>query len=86
MEITEVRLHKVEGQEPVKAFASVTLDDELVISKIRVIEGTKGYFAAMPSERGKDGKYHDITFPITGALRDKIQVAVMDKYEKSGAE
>lgn len=86
MDITEVRLHKVEGEEPVKAYASVTLDKQVVIGKIRLIDGDKGFFVAMPSDKGKDGRFHDVAFPITGELRAKMQDAVLKRYyEEAGA-
>lgn len=80
MDITEIRLHKVEGQEPVKAFASIVLNNEFAVGKLRIIDGAKGLFVAMPSMKGSDDKYHDIAFPITGALRAKIQDRVLDYY------
>lgn len=81
LEITEVRLHKVNGQDPVKAYGSIVLNGQFAVGKMRIIESPKGLFVAMPSEKGKDGKYHDIAFPITGALRANIQDAVLDYYK-----
>lgn len=80
MKITEVRLHKTEGQEPVKAFASIVLDGQFAVGRIRIVEGSQGLFIAMPSTKGKDGKWHDIAFPITGKLRSEIEATVLDKF------
>ena len=67
-----------------KAFANVTIDDTIAIRGVRVVESEKGLFAAMPQSQDRDGKYHDIAFPINGELRKAITKAVLDEY--SGAE
>ncbi|MCK4752071.1 MAG: SpoVG family protein [Planctomycetes bacterium] len=55
MEITEVRVKLVENKDDrLKAFCSVTMDDEFVVRDIKVIEGTSGYFVAMPSRKMSD--------------------------------
>lgn len=83
MKVTEVRIFKVKDQDPVKAYASVTFDNEFVIGKVRLVDGSKGLFAAMPSEKGKDGKFHDVAFPLNGTLRKEINDAVVEAYEKA---
>jgi len=85
MEITEVRVRKVYGQDPngrMKAVASVTIDQQFVVHEVRVVEGTNGLFVAMPSRRGNDGTFRDIAHPITSEARTKIQQAVLDAYGK----
>ena len=50
MVITEVRIKLVEeNNERLMAFCSVTLDNAFVIRDLKIIEGTKGLFVAMPS-------------------------------------
>ena len=64
-----------------KAVVSVTLDDEFVIHDIKVIEGEKGLFIAMPSRKANDGEYRDIAHPINSTTRDNIQRLILEKYK-----
>ncbi len=66
-----------------RAVVSITLDDELVIHDIKVIEGDKGLFIAMPSKRAADGEYRDIAHPINSQTRERIQGMIIEAYEKS---
>ncbi len=81
MEITDVRVRKVNKEGKMKAVVSVTFDNEFVVHDIKVIEGEKGLFIAMPSRKTLDGEYRDIAHPINTATREKIQQAVLEKYE-----
>lgn len=80
MDVTKVRLKKVEVNGRMKAIASITLDDEFVIHDIRVIEGNEGLFVAMPSKRTPDGEFRDVAHPINTGARMKVQQAVLDAY------
>lgn len=82
MEITEVRL-TLRDEPKLKAFANVTFDDAFVVRGIKIIEGDKGLFVAMPSKKGKDGVYRDIAHPVTNEMRKRIESAVLAKYEKA---
>ena len=82
MNITDVRLRKVNEEGKLKAVVSITFDDEFVIHDIKVIEGEKGLFIAMPSKKSADGEYRDIAHPISSATREKIQRTIFDKYEE----
>lgn len=82
MNITDVRVRKIDKEGKMKAVVSVTLDDEFVIHDIKVIEGEKGLFIAMPSRRSADGEFRDIAHPINTATRDHLQAVVLDAYEK----
>ena len=82
MEITEVRL-TLRDEPKLKAFANVTFDDAFVVRGIKIIEGDKGLFVAMPSKKGKDGVYRDIAHPVTNDMRKRIENAVLAKYEKA---
>lgn len=66
-----------------KAVVSITLDDEFVVHDIKVIEGEKGLFIAMPSRKAADGEYRDIAHPINSATRNEIQEIVLRKYEET---
>lgn len=65
-----------------KAVVSITIDDEFVVHDIKVIEGEKGLFIAMPSRKAADGEYRDIAHPINSVTRDRIQTMILDKYQE----
>ena len=64
MQITDVRVRRIEKEGKMKAIVSITLDNEFVVHDIKVIEGEKGLFIAMPSRKAADGEYRDIAHPI----------------------
>ncbi len=81
MQITDFRIRKVEKEGKMKAVVSITIDEEFVIHDIKVIEGDKGLFIAMPSRKAADGEYRDIAHPINSETREKIQNLILEKYE-----
>ena len=81
MQITDVRIRKVEKEGKMKAVVSITIDDEFVVHDIKVIEGEKGLFIAMPSRRAADGDYRDVAHPINSDTRDRIQNMILEKYQ-----
>ena len=81
MKITDVRIRRIEKEGSMKAVVSITLDDEFVIHDIKVIQGEKGLFIAMPSRRASDGEYRDIAHPINSETREMIQDTILEKYE-----
>ena len=83
MQVTDVRIRKITKEGKMKAVVSITLDDEFVIHDIKVIEGEKGLFIAMPSRRAGDGEYRDIAHPINSGTRNSIQSLVLEAYEKA---
>lgn len=86
MEVTDVRLRRINTDGRMKAIASITIDHEFVVHDIRVIDGNNGMFVAMPSKRTPDGEFRDIAHPISSATREKIQSAVLAEYERVGQE
>ena len=86
MNITDVRVRKVAKEGKMKAVVSITIDDEFVVHDIKVIEGEKGLFIAMPSRKATDGEYRDIAHPINSVTREKIQTMILDKYQEVMAE
>lgn len=80
MQITDVRVRMVAKEGKMKAIVSMTLDNEFVVHDIKVIEGEKGLFIAMPSRKSADGEYRDIAHPINSDTRDKIQTVILEKY------
>ena len=81
MNITYVRVRKLAKEGKMKAVVSITIDDEFVVHDIKVIEGEKGLFIAMPSRKATDGEYRDIAHPINSVTRDRIQKMILDKYQ-----
>ena len=71
----------MEKEGKMKAVVSITIDEEFVIHDIKVIEGDKGLFIAMPSRKAADGEYRDIAHPINSETREKIQNLILEKYE-----
>lgn len=86
MQITDVRVRKITKEGKMKAIVSITIDDEFVVHDIKVIEGEKGLFIAMPSKKAADGEYRDIAHPINSGTRDSIQKIILESYEKALAE
>ena len=86
MNITDVRVRKVAKEGKMKAVVSITIDDEFVVHDIKVIEGEKGLFIAMPSRKASDGEYRDIAHPINSQTREKIQDIILKQYEVAAAQ
>lgn len=86
MQITDVRVRRIEKEGKMRAIVSITLDNEFVIHDIKVIEGEKGLFIAMPSRKAADGEYRDIAHPINSETRDRIQTMILNKYELTALE
>ena len=86
MNITDVRVRKVAKEGKMKAVVSITIDGEFVVHDIKVIEGEKGMFIAMPSRRASDGEYRDIAHPINSSTRELIQKTILESYEKALSE
>ena len=85
MNITDVRIRKVEKEGKMKAVVSITIDNEFAVHDIKIIEGEKGLFIAMPSRRNAEGEYRDVAHPINSDVRQHIQKLIMDKYEEEMA-
>ena len=85
MQITDVRIRKVEKEGKMKAVVSITIDEEFVVHDIKEIEGDKGLFIAMPSRKAADGEYRDIAHPINSDTRERIQTLILQKYQETMA-
>ena len=83
MQITDVRIRKVEKEGKMKAVVSITIDEEVVVHDIKIIEGEKGLFIAMPSRKAADGEDRDIAHPINSNTRDRIQKLILEKYQET---
>ena len=80
MQITDIRVRKLTKEGKMKAVVSVTFDDVFVVHDIKVIDGDKGLFIAMPSRRAGDGEYRDIAHPINSDMRDRLQSEILAKW------
>ena len=76
-------VRSVEKEGKMKAVVSITIDDEFVVHDIKIIEGEKGMFIAMPSRKAADGEYRDIAHPINTATRERLQSMILSKYQES---
>lgn len=83
MQITDIRIRSVEKEGKMKAVVSITIDDEFVVHDIKIIDGEKGMFIAMPSRKAADGEYRDIAHPINTATRERLQSMILSKYQES---
>ena len=86
MKITDVRVRKVTKQGKMRAVVSVTFDNEFVVHDIKVIEGERGLFIAMPSKKSTDGEYRDIAHPINSDTRKVLQDTILEAYDKAAVE
>ncbi len=83
MEITDVRIRKIDSEGKMKAVVSVTFDNEFVVHDIKVIESQNGLFIAMPSRKTPDGEFRDIAHPINTAAREKLQAIILESYQNA---
>jgi len=85
MNITDIRIRRVNTAGRMKAVVSVTFDEQFVVHDIKVVEGTNGFFVAMPSRKGADGEFRDVAHPITTETRNMLSAAILDAYNKQEA-
>ena len=83
MNITDVRVRKITAEGKMKAIVSITIDDVFVVHDIKVIDGEKGLFIAIPSKKATDGEYRDIAHPINSKTREDLQNLILSRYEQA---
>ncbi|HHY99377.1 MAG TPA: septation regulator SpoVG [Firmicutes bacterium] len=86
MNITSVRIRKFNGDGKTKGVASITIDDEFVVKDIRIVDGAKGIFVAMPARRTPSGDFQDIAHPVTAAARTAIQTAILKEFAQGQSD
>lgn len=86
MKITDIRVRKIAKEGKLKTVVSITIDDEFVIHDIKVIDGDKGLFIAMPSKKTGDGDYRDIAHPINSDTRGMLQRKILEAYNNASDE
>ncbi len=82
MEVTDVRIKRIENKNRLKAVATVTFDECFVVHELRLIEGKNGLFVAMPSKKNPRGEFRDVCHPITRELRQVIEEAIIEAYHQ----
>ena len=82
MQITDIRIRRISKEGKMKAVVSITFDNAFVVHDIKIMEGEKGLFIAMPSRKAADGEYRDIAHPINSETRDTVQSMVLRRYEE----
>lgn len=86
MEITDVKIKKVEADGKLMAYVSITFDDCFVVHNLKVIKGKEGIFVAMPNRKTRNGEFKDIAHPINSDYRNILQTKVLDEYKKADLE
>jgi stage V sporulation protein G len=81
LNITDVRITRIDGDEKLRAFAAIVIEDCFLVGDLRVVEGEDGYFVAMPSKRKRDGSFKDIAYPLNNEEREAIERKVLLAYE-----
>ena len=80
MQITELRIRKVEDEGKLRAYVTVTFDNCFVVHNVKIIEGQNGLFIAMPSRKTANGEYKDVAHPISPEFRSELQTKIIDEY------
>ncbi|BDU73024.1 SpoVG family protein [Mesoterricola silvestris] len=81
LNITEVRITKVDGDDKLRAFAGMVLDDCFLVGDLRVMENEEGYYVTMPSKRKRDGSFKDIAYPLSPDTKEFVERKVLLAYE-----
>ncbi len=86
MQITELRIRKVENEGKLRAYVTVTFDNCFVVHNVKIIEGQNGLFIAMPSRKTANGEYKDVAHPISPEFRTELQNKILDEYNAGHVE
>ncbi len=86
MQITELRIRKVEDEGKLRAYVTVTFDNCFVVHNVKIIEGKSGLFIAMPSRKTANGEYKDVAHPISPEFRTELQDKILSEYNAGHVE
>ncbi len=86
MQITELRIRKVEDEGKLRAYVTVTFDNCFVVHNVKIIEGKSGLFIAMPSRKTANGEYKDVAHPISPEFRTELQNKILEEYNAGHVE
>ncbi len=81
LDLKVVRLHRYDGESKTKAFADIAIGD-FIIKGLRIVQGQKGLFLAMPQEKSKDGKWYNVFYPVTKEAKQDLSDLVLAAYEE----
>ena len=82
MNITDIRIRKTYTENRLRALVSITIDYDLAVHDIKIINGSNGEFIAMPNKRLGNGDFRDIAHPLTAKTREKICDAIFEEYHR----
>ena len=82
MNITDIRVRRTYQDTRLKALVSVTIDHDLAVHDIKVIEGPERLFVAMPSRKDDNSVFRDICHPITPQARVSLESAILSAYHE----
>ncbi len=83
MEITDVRVRRISSEGKLRAYATITFDNQFVVHNLKVIDGKSGLFVAMPSRKTKSGEFKDVAHPISSEFRAIMQEAILEAFQKT---
>ena len=86
MQITELRIRKVEDEGKLRAYVTITFDNCFVVHNVKIIEGKSGLFIAMPSRKTANGEYKDVAHPISPEFRTELQNKILDEFNAGHVE
>ena len=86
MQITELRIRKVEDEGKLRAYVTVTFDNCFVVHNVKIIDGKSGLFIAMPSRKTANGEYKDVAHPISPEFRTELQEKIISEYKAGHVE
>jgi stage V sporulation protein G len=86
MDISDIRIKKVESDNKLKAYVTVTFDNCFVVHNLKIIMGQFGRFVAMPSRKTRTGEFKDIAHPINSEFRKRIQTRILEEFDKTGPD
>lgn len=82
MNITEIKIRRIYNEGRLRALVSVTIDADLAVHDIKVIEGPERFFVAMPSRKEENGVFRDVVHPITADARRKLENEILQEYHR----
>ena len=86
MQITELRIRKVEDEGKLRAYVTITFDNCFVVHNVKIIEGKTGLFIAMPSRKTANGDYKDVAHPISPEFRTELQEKILAEFNAGHVE
>lgn len=80
--ITVDKLHKLDGEGKLRAFADVAIAELFLIKGLRIVDGKKGLFVGMPRRQGKDGQWYQTVLPLNGEIKSQLDEIVLAAYQE----